>query len=94
MTAAEAMALIGYLAAGVAGGTLYFALLRRNVDLYVGGGERWRALALHVGRLAVAGGLFWVAVVTGGALPTVAALGGFVLARPLSVRLGKNRPSP
>ena len=72
---------------GLAGGALYFALLRASL-----GWGGWRVIAgLALVRLAVAGGLFWLAA-RNGPLPLLAALAGFLAARWLMLRQARRLP--
>ena len=60
-------------------GAIHFATLRHNVRAYLGGAGI-RAVALHLARIALVGTAF--ALIAGaGALPLLAALAGFLLAR-------------
>lgn len=68
------------LALGALLGTLHFVLLRHMVDALVAGGPIAGALAASVLRLAVAGGVLWT-VAQQGALPLLAVLAGFLIAR-------------
>lgn len=72
-------------AAGLAFGWAYFAVLRRAVSLYCAGDGALRAGALTIGRLAAAVA-FFAAAAHLGALPLLAALLGFVVARMLAMR--------
>lgn len=74
-----ALPLAVWLAAGAALGAAFFLSLRTTVTLYAGGGAA-KAIALHVGRLALAGAGFWF-IATKGALPLLVALAGFLAAR-------------
>jgi hypothetical protein len=60
-------------------GALHFALLRYNVGAYVGGAGL-RAVGLHLARIALVGAAFTLTARVG-ALPLLATLAGFVLAR-------------
>jgi len=72
-------------AAGFGFGVAYFAVLRRSVELYRAGDARLVPIALTLGRIAGAI-LFFGLAVRFGALPLLAALLGFLLARPLALR--------
>jgi len=72
-------------AAGFGFGVGYFAALRWSVGLYRAGGTRLVAIALTLGRIAGAI-LFFGLAVRFGALPLLAALVGFLLARSLALR--------
>ena len=65
---------------GVALGLAYFRALRRTADLIVGGGHPLLGLALTLGRLALLGAGFYVAVLPGG-LALLAALAGLLCAK-------------
>ncbi|WP_158258684.1 N-ATPase subunit AtpR [Rhodopila globiformis] len=77
---------VAWLAAGLAAGTLHFALLRWNAALYGRAGGIGGAVALQLLRLAVLGGVLAV-IATYGALPLLLAALGVVAARPVVVRL-------
>jgi len=69
----------------------YFAALRQNVERYLAGRALGPALALHLGRLLLAG-LAFVLIAQAGAAALLGALGGFVLARFLALRRAKAGP--
>ncbi|MEX1660746.1 ATP synthase subunit I [Thioclava sp. 15-R06ZXC-3] len=71
--------------AGLALGYGYFRALRVTADMIVRGASAWLALALTVGRLALLGAGFYLAVLAGG-LALLAALGGVLVAKTLMVR--------
>lgn len=73
------------LVAGAGLSILFFWLLSLNGRLYAGG-RVLAATALHVGRLAVAALVFIAVARLGGAVPLLALLAGFLVARPLLVR--------
>jgi F1F0 ATPase subunit 2 len=75
-----------WFAAGLAAGTLHFALLRWNAALYAGAGHIGGAVALQVLRLAVLGGVLAV-IALHGALPLLLAALGVLVARPVVLRL-------
>ena len=77
------------LVAGGAGGWLFFASLRRTVDLWLSGGAATRALALHLGRFVVLGAVLAGAALAG-ALPLLAATAGVLLARALVLRRARS----
>ena len=79
--AAMALALPYGLAVGVA----YLLALRVNARLYLESGPLWRPIGLMVARLAGSVALLG-AVVPWGWAPTLVALAGFTLARPLTLR--------
>jgi hypothetical protein len=92
MTLAELAraALFGFL--GLLIGIAQFASLRANVRLYLGGHSRAAAVGLHLLRLLLVT-LAWILVVRlGGPTGTVAALVGFLVARPLCTRARKDPP--
>jgi hypothetical protein len=72
-------------AAGFGFGVGYFAALRRCVELYRAGGAHLASVALTLGRVSGAL-LFFGLAVRCGALPPLAALLGFLLARSLALR--------
>ncbi len=67
---------------GLLGGAAYFAVLKASLRL---ASRPWLAASAVV-RLLAASGLFWLAA-RSGPLPLLAALAGFVVARPLMLRL-------
>lgn len=72
------------LAAGVATGVAYFALLSRNLDLYLAGAPLAGA-ALQAGRFLLAAAVLFSAVQFG-ALPLIACAIGFLAGRHLVLR--------
>ncbi len=68
------------LAAGLALGALYFALLRWTVRLHVAQASAMGIMALYFVRVALALWAFW-AIAQRGAIPLLAALLGFLIAR-------------
>ena len=66
----------------------YFAALRQNVEGYLAGRALGPALALHLGRLLLAG-LAFVLIAQVGAAALLGALAGFVLARSVALRSAK-----
>lgn len=78
-------------AAGLAGGGLFFLVLRRNVRLYLGGGPAWQPLLLHLVRLAALV-LLLVATARQGGVALLAMFGGILLARRLVLRWAESRP--
>ncbi len=78
----------GFAVAGLLCGRVYFAALRRSVELYAGGGSRLAPAALTLGRIAGAV-LFLGVAAQFGALPLLAAFLGFLLARGLAVRTAR-----
>jgi hypothetical protein len=77
--------------AGLVAGLAYFALLRRTVALFSVPGGRRRALLLTAVRMAAAVLLLWLAA-RQGAFPLLAALGGFLAARVIALRLFQSIP--
>ena len=71
-------------------GAGYFAALRRNVERYVTGRSLGPAVALHLGRLLLAG-LAFALIAQAGAAALLGALVGFILARLIAVRPRKSR---
>lgn len=73
-----------YVALGALVGAAYFAALGWNVRLYADHGAGWKALLLHLARLALA-----VAALTlcarQGAAPLLASFAGFLAIRTISV---------
>ena len=67
-------------AGGFAGGWLFFATLRRTVDLWLRGGSAGTALALHLGRFVVLAALLSAAAMAG-VWPLLSATLGLLLAR-------------
>lgn len=67
-------------------GAGYFAALRLNVDHYLSGRSLGPALLMHLGRLLLAG-VGFALIAPAGALPLLAALLGFLLARSLALRM-------
>ena len=74
-----------YLAAGLALGALYFALLFRTVRLHASQASAAQVIPLYVIRLAAALAAFWV-IAQQGALSLLLALLGFLIARAASQR--------
>jgi F1F0 ATPase subunit 2 len=70
---------------GVLLGAGYFAALRQNVERYVAGRPLGPTVALHLGRLLLAG-LAFALIAEAGAAALLGALAGFVFARALAVR--------
>jgi hypothetical protein len=92
MSATLAVEFAAFAGAGLALGFAHFAALRVNVWLYTTPGAIWRPIALNLARLALTGGVLGVAAIFGGALPALAALIGFVLARAMVLRTAWSRP--
>jgi len=76
--------IVPYAALGALVGAAYFAALGWNVRLYAGHGAGWKALLLHLSRLAVAVAAFTLCARQGGA-PMIASLVGFLAIRTISV---------
>lgn len=70
---------------GILFGLAYFAACRRSAGLFLRPGGRAAALALTLGRMACAVLLLWLAA-RQGALPLLAALAGFLVARGIAIR--------
>lgn len=66
-------------------GAGYFAALRQDVERYVAGRPLGPTVALHLGRLLLAG-LAFALIAEAGAAALLGALAGFLLARTLAVR--------
>ena len=69
-------------------GAGYFAALRLNVERYFSGRSLGPAVALHLGRLLLAG-VGFVLIAQSGAVPLLGALLGFLFARALALRWRK-----
>jgi hypothetical protein len=74
-----------FLSLGFTAGALFFALLRWNTWLYMGGGSLAFAVALQALRVASVGGLF-VLIALHGALPLLLTALGLLIARPVVLR--------
>jgi F1F0 ATPase subunit 2 len=79
-----------FIVLGVLLGAGYFAALRQNVERYVAGAPLGPTVALHLGRLLLAG-LAFALIAEAGAAALLGALAGFVLARALAVRRARTR---
>jgi F1F0 ATPase subunit 2 len=92
MSVARLTAVLGdgapFLLLGALLGAGYFVTLRLNVERYLLGRSLGPAVALHLGRLLLAGVGFAV-VAKAGAVPLLGALIGFLLARALALRSQK-----
>ena len=92
MSVARLTAVLGngapFLLLGALLGAGYFVTLRLNVERYLLGRSLGPAVALHLGRLLLAGVGFAV-VAKAGAVPLLGALIGFLLARTLALRSQK-----
>jgi F1F0 ATPase subunit 2 len=92
MSVARLTAVLGdgapFLLLGALLGAGYFVALRLNVERYLLGRSLGPAVALHLGRLLLAGVGFAV-VAQAGAVPLLGALIGFLLARALALRSQK-----
>lgn len=74
---------------GLALGGVSFAALAVNVGLYTSPGSHlWMAVGLHLVRICVLVGVFWMASQFG-AIPLIAALGGYLAARSVATRFAK-----
>ena len=72
---------------GLGLGAMSFAALAWNVGLYTStGAGLWKGVALHVARLAALAGAFWFAASLG-AIPLLAGLAGYLVARTVATRL-------
>ena len=80
---ASAAALVGLVV-----GLVYFAALRRAVELYTKGRSGFTAIALTLGRIAVAIAFFGLAARLG-ALLLLSSFLGFLLARVLALRVAR-----
>lgn len=78
-------------ALGGAMGVVFFAALRRNVELYAARGHAARAVAAHVLRLVAAALVFYLAARVGPAA-LIAALGAFLVARSAAIRGMRTAP--
>ncbi len=76
--------IVPYAAFGALVGAAYFAALGWNVRLYAGHGAGWKALLLHLSRLAVAVAAFTLCA-RQGAAPLIASFAGFLVIRTISV---------
>lgn len=85
MTTDMAIGLIGYLVAGAVVGLVFFASLLRSTESLASGGNIARIIALYIFRVVLVCGAGWLAVQQG-ALPLLAGLAGFVLARLVAKR--------
>lgn len=75
-----AMEIVLYLAAGAVLGAGYFALLHRTVRLHAAQAAALHTIPLYLVRFAAAIAAFWF-IAQQGALPLLAALFGFLIAR-------------
>ena len=85
MTVPSLLEDLAFAGLGLVLGLGYFRALRANIRMYLEGGRPWQAagvLALRLGGAAVA---FWLAS-RWGAAAAIAMLGGFLVARFLSLR--------
>lgn len=97
MTAPDAFPwLVGIAAAagGLVLGLVYFHLLRRTVDLLIQPGRRRLAIILTLGRVTAAVLLLGLAAAVGGAIPLLAAFGGFLVARRIVLRAARDDAAP
>jgi hypothetical protein len=72
-------------------GAGYFAALRQNVERYLAGAPLGPSLALHLGRLLLAG-LAFALIAKAGTAALLGALTGLLFARALAVRLVRSGP--
>jgi hypothetical protein len=85
MDARKMIAALSFTAAGLLAGLLYFALLRWNTALYLGGGGLATAAFIQIARLAAVAGFLALAAQYG-ALPLLLTALGVLIARPLVTR--------
>ena len=88
---AEMLRAAPFVLLGILLGAGYFAALRSNVERYLLGWSIGPAVALHFGRLLLAGVAF-VLIAQAGAAALLGALGGFLLARSIALRSRNLRP--
>lgn len=69
-------------------GAGYFATLKLNVERYLSDRALGPTIALHLGRLLLAG-LGFALIAPGGAVPLLGSLLGFLLARAVALRLAR-----
>lgn len=72
-------------------GAGYFTALRRDVERYLAGAPLGSSLALHLGRLLLAG-LAFALIAGAGPAALLGALAGFLFARGLALRLVRTGP--
>jgi len=80
MTGNEILAAIPFLGLGLLAGLAHFYLLRRSVDLIASEGSALGIIPLVLVRFGLIAAVLWYAAQYG-ALPLIAGLGGFLLAR-------------
>ena len=80
----------GFAAIGFTVGAGYHFLLYRAVEAVVGGIAVSRMAAIQLLRLVAAGAIFWM-IAQAGAIPLIAAAGGFILSRFAAVRFVERR---
>ena len=80
-----------WLLLGLACGIAHFALLQRNVHLYLNAGGMMHAIAVQLLRLAVTAAVL-VFAAWHGALPLLLAAFGVMLSRPLVLRMTRAAP--
>jgi F1F0 ATPase subunit 2 len=85
MIGAVLLRIVLFAALGSFIGALYFAALAWNVWLYTGREPGWKALLLHLSRLAAAVAVFTLCA-RRGAAPMLASFAGFVFIRTISVK--------
>jgi F1F0 ATPase subunit 2 len=89
MSAARVLEVLGagapFVLVGALLGAGYFATLTLNVERYLSGRSLGPAVALHLGRLLLAG-VGFALIALSGAVPLLGALLGFLLARSLALR--------
>jgi N-ATPase, AtpR subunit len=91
MTPLDVLAVAPFGAIGLALGLAHFAGLRRDAGRYLARGVRAGIVAGHAARL-VASAAVLVLVARSGAVPLLAALAGFLVARFVAVALTRRSP--
>jgi hypothetical protein len=82
----QAARIVIFMLAGLAAGSVHFALLRRNVDVIIGGNSALVAVLITIGRLALTVAAFALAAIFFG-IAVLWMLAGFVAARLAAVRI-------
>jgi len=91
MTASTLIHACLFLVAGFGCGAVHWIGLRQNVAAYLGGGRLGPALGLHIGRVILTIGVFFVAAQFG-ALAILTTLAGFLVSRYLVAGRGMIAP--
>lgn len=86
VTPFAALTLFGYLALGLVVGAIYFAAMWQSAQLFAGGKQTARAIALVTGRFALIVLVLGTVAVRGGGGALLACALGFVIARWVAVR--------